>query len=100
MASMLSSSSSSASSQKVPVPQYAAGISHQFPRPNKIRMLEASIASHQVLDVLPTNLGYNMKLTDRYIEFIIPGSQGAFIDVSKLVLSITVYHLVGYVRML
>ena len=88
MASIVSANSASA--QKTPVPKYAAGISQHFPRPNKVRMLESSIASHQVMDVLPTNLGYNMRLADKYVEFIIPGSVGSFIDLSKLILTLNI----------
>ena len=73
-----------------PLSQYAAGVSELFPRPNKMRLLETTIASRYDADVLPTNLGFNMKLSDRYIDFLIPGTLGSFIDLGKLVLHTSV----------
>lgn len=72
--------------QETPVSHYMAGISELFPRPNKTRLLESSVANRLELDVLPTNLGFNMKLSDRYVDFTIPGTPGSFIDPGKLVI--------------
>ena len=50
---------------KAPVNHYSAAISEMFPRPNKIRMIESSIASKQDLDILPINAGFDNKITDK-----------------------------------
>ena len=73
---------------KAPVNHYSAAISEMFPRPNKIRMIESSIASKQDLDILPINAGFDNKITDKYVEFRIPKAAGSFIDMSSLALEL------------
>jgi hypothetical protein len=72
----------------LPVDQYAASISEDFPRITRERPVETSIASKSIIDILPTNLGSNHKLQDRYLEFRIPGIRGSLIDLGQLVLEI------------
>ena len=71
-----------------PVNNYTAAITEMFPRPNKLRMLETSIASKQDLDILPINATFDNKITDKYVEFRIPKASGSFIDMSSLALEL------------
>jgi len=72
---------------KSPINNYSAAISEMFPRPNKVRMIETSIASKQDLDILPLNPGFDT-ITDKYVEFRITKAQGSFIDMSSLTLEL------------
>ena len=76
----------SAAAPTVPIPDYAPSIVSEFPRILRQRLVESSIASKTLVDVLPVNLNNNARLQDRYLEFRLPGVRGSFIDLSKLVL--------------
>ena len=76
----------SAAAPTVPVPEYAPSIVSEFPRIFRQRLVESSIASKSLVDILPVNLNNNARLQDRYLEFRVPGVRGSFIDLSKLVL--------------
>ena len=69
---------------KSPINNYSSAISEMFPRPNKLRMIESSIASKQNVDILPINAGFDNKITDKYVEFRVPKAVGSFIDMSSL----------------
>ena len=73
---------------KSPINNYSAAISEMFPCPNKVRMIETSIASKQDLDILPVNPGFDSKITDKYVEFRITKAQGSFIDMSSFTLEL------------
>ena len=73
---------------KSPISNYSAAISEMFPRPNKTRMIESSIASKQDVDILPINAGFDNKITDKYVEFRVPKAHGSFIDLSSLSLEV------------
>ena len=75
---------------KIPLEYYSSSIIDQFPRSNKIRNVESSIASTQQIDILPVNLPINQRLRDNYLEFRIPGTQGAFLDLSNIVVDFKV----------
>ena len=70
----------------VPVPEYAPSIVSEFPRIFRQRLVESSISSETLVDILPVNLSNNARLQDRYLEFCLPGVRGSFIDLSRLVL--------------
>ena len=73
-----------------PVNNYSAALSEMFPRPNKLRMIETSIASKHDIDTLSINAGYDNKITDKYVEFRIPKAAGSFIDMSTLALELKI----------
>ena len=73
----------------VPVRRYAAAISSQFPKPNKIRDIESSILSRQRVDCLPVNQ-FNRGGGDNYLEFRIPLVRGQYIDLSSLALELDI----------
>ena len=73
---------------KSPISNYSAAISEMFPRPNKTRMIESSIASKQDVDILPINAGFDNKITDKYVEFRVPKAHNSFIDLSSLSLEV------------
>ncbi|XP_069177093.1 uncharacterized protein [Procambarus clarkii] len=75
---------------KIPLEYYSSIIIDQFPRSNRIRNVESSIASTQQIDVLPVNLPINQRLRDNYLEFRIPGTQGAFLDLANIVIDFKV----------
>ena len=75
-----------ASAPTVPVSEYAPSIVSEFPRIFRQRLVESSIASKTLVDVLPVNLNHNARLKDKYLEFRLPGVRGSLIDLSKLVL--------------
>ena len=55
----------------------------------RLRAIESSIASHNMLDILPVNLeGSNNALTDNYIEFRTSGVMGQFLDLSTLTIDL------------
>ena len=74
----------------IPVSTYTAGISESYPNVNRQRVVESSINSKERIDFLPVNLGINSVLSDRYIEFRINGVVGSFIDLSSLLLELSV----------
>ena len=73
----------------IPVSTYTAGISEAYPNVNRQRIIESSINSKERVDFMPTNVGVNQQLTDRYVEFRISGVIGSFIDLSSLVLELS-----------
>ena len=68
----------------IPVSTYTAGITESYPNVNRQRIVESSINSKERLDVLPVNMGVNRGVTDRYLEFRIPGTVGSFLDLASL----------------
>ena len=72
--------------ENIPVSSYTAGITESYPNVNRQRIVESSINSKERVDFLPTNVGVNNTLTDKYIEFRINGTVGSFIDLSSIVL--------------
>ena len=75
-----------AAAPTVPIAEYAPSIVSEFPRIYRQRLVESSIASKNLVDILPVNLNNNARLQDRYLEFRVPGVRGSFIDLSRLVL--------------
>ena len=75
---------------KIPVDSYIAGISESYPNVNRQRVVEASINSKERVDFMPSNMGLNQTLNDRYMEFRIHGVTGSFIDMSSLVLEMSI----------
>ena len=78
------------SGDNIPVSCYTAGISESYPNVNRQRIVESSINSKERIDFLPVNMGINRDLSDKYIEFRINGVPGSFIDLSSLLLELTV----------
>ena len=74
----------------IPVSSYTAGISESYPNVNRQRVVESSINSKERIDFLPVNMGINTVLSDRYIEFRINGVVGSFVDLSSLLLELSV----------
>ena len=70
----------------VPVSSYTVGITEAYPNVNRQRIVESSINSKEKVDVLPVNMGVNYRLSDKYLEFRIPGTIGSFIDLASLVI--------------
>ena len=74
----------------IPVSSYTAGISESYPNVNRQRIVESSINSKERVDFMPINMGVNQSLADKYIEFRINGVVGSFIDLSSLLLELSV----------
>ena len=74
----------------IAVSSYTAGITESYPNVNRQRIVESSINSKERVDILPVNMGINHTLTDRYLEFRIPGTVGAFIDLASLLIEMTI----------
>lgn len=72
----------------VPISDYALSVVDEFPRINRQRQVESSIASKTLVDILPVNLSSHARLKDKYLEFRVPGVKGAFIDLAKLILEL------------
>ena len=70
----------------IPVSSYTVGVTESYPNVNRQRIVESSINSKERIDVLPVNMGINHRLTDKYFEFRIPGTVGAFIDLTSLLI--------------
>lgn len=75
---------------KIPLEYYNSSIIDQFPRSNKIRNVESSTASTQQLEILPVNLPINQWLREDYLEFRIPATQAAFLDLTNIVIDFKV----------
>ena len=73
---------------KIPVSTYMAGISESYPNVNRQRIVESSINSKERIDFMPSNVGINQVLSDRYIEFRINGIVGSFLDLSSIALEL------------
>ena len=74
------------SGDNIPVSTYTVGITESYPNVNRQRIVESSINSKERVDILPVNMGINHSLTDRYLEFRIPGTVGSFVDLTSLLL--------------
>ena len=74
----------------IPVSNYTVGISESYPNVNRQRIVESSINSKERVDILPVNMGINHRLTDRYLEFRIPGTVGTFIDLASLLVEMKI----------
>ena len=74
------------SGDNIPVSSYTVGITESYPNVNRQRIVESSINSKEKVDVLPVNMGINHRLTDRYLEFRVPGTIGSFIDLASLLI--------------
>lgn len=88
MSSSSTSGAAASTALSVPVPDYAPSVVGEFPRIQRLRQIESSIASRSIVDILPTNLSSNARLTDKYLEFRIPGIKGMFLDLAKLILEL------------
>ncbi|XP_068227639.1 uncharacterized protein [Palaemon carinicauda] len=73
---------------KIPVSSYMAGISESYPNVNRQRLIESSINSKERVDFMPSNVGINQVLSDRYIEFRVNGVVGSFLDLSSITLEL------------
>lgn len=73
---------------QVPVANYTAAISDGFPRPNRIRPVESSLAGRHKLDILPVNLSIDNTIRDSFLEFRIPAVDGHFLDLSTLAIEL------------
>ncbi|XP_068235467.1 uncharacterized protein [Palaemon carinicauda] len=69
---------------ELPTTKYTAGVVDAFPRPNRLRVVEASVVDRQTSFILPTNLTPGGAITDRYLEFRINGIEGTLIDLASL----------------
>ena len=73
---------------EIPISRYIAGVTDNFPRVNRNRIVEVSIAGRERIDILPVNLTSDRRLEGGYIEFRIPGITGRFLDLSKISLEV------------
>ena len=62
----------------IPISNYIAGITESYPNVNKQRVVESSINSKETIDFLPTNMGVNQSISDKYLEFRMNGITGPF----------------------
>ena len=51
-------------------------------------MVESSINSKETIDFLPTNIGINQTISDKYLEFRINGTVGSFLDLSSIIMEL------------
>lgn len=72
----------------VPLSNYVAGISSLFPSTFRQRLVETSINSKERVDFMPSNVGVNNILDDKYLEFRIGGVQGVFLDLASVTLEL------------
>lgn len=73
---------------QIPVANYAAGITELYPNVNRVRLVETAINSRERIDFMPSNVGINQQINDKYIEFRVNGSVGSFLDLSTLTLEL------------
>ena len=52
----------------IPISNYVAGIKESYPNVNRQRTVESSINSKETIDFLPTNIGINQSISDKYLE--------------------------------
>ena len=76
------------SGSRIPIGRYVAGISDNFPRVGRTRMIESAIAGRERVDFLPVNLSSDKTIDGRYLEFRIPGIVGRFLDLSSIALEL------------
>ena len=72
----------------IPISSYVAGITESYPNVNRQRIIESSINSKERIDFMPSNVGVNQVLSDRYIEFRVNGIVGSFLDLSSIALEL------------
>ena len=72
----------------IPISNYIAGITESYPNVNKQRVVESSINSKETIDFLPTNMGVNQSISDKYLEFRMNGITGTFLDLSSIILEL------------
>ena len=72
----------------IPVPNYVAGITESYPNVNRQRTVESSINSKDTIDFLPTNIGINQSISDKYLEYRINGTVGSFLDLSSIIMEL------------
>ena len=72
----------------IPISSYVAGITEPYPNVNTQRVVESSINSKETIDFLPTNIGVNQTISDKYLEFRINGIVGSFLDLSSIIMEL------------
>ena len=72
----------------IPVCNYVAGITESYPNVNRQRTVESSINSKETIDFLPSNIGINQSISDKYLEFRINGTVGSFLDLSSIIMEL------------
>ena len=72
----------------IPISNYVAGITESYPNVNRQRTVESSINSKETIDFLPTNIGINQSISDKYLEFRINGTVGSFLDLSSIIMEL------------
>ena len=72
----------------IPISSYVAGITESYPNVNRQRMVESYINSKETIDFLPTNIGINQSISDKYWEFRINGTVGSFLDLSSIIMEL------------
>lgn len=73
---------------ELPTARYAAGVVDAFPRVNRLRLVESSIASRETEFILPVNITSGGNITDRYLEYRIHGIEGSFLDLSSIAIEL------------
>lgn len=69
---------------QVPVSRFIASIADGYPRVDRNRLIESSIAGREKVEVLPINLNSYGLINGGFLEFRIPGIPNRFIDTSKI----------------
>ena len=72
----------------IPISNYVAGITESYPNVNRQRTVESSINSKETIDFLPTNIGVNQSISDKYLEYRINGTVGSFLDLSSIIMEL------------
>ena len=72
----------------IPISNYVAGITESYPNVNRQRTVESSINSKETIYFLPTNIGINLSISDKYLEFRINGTVGSFLDLSSIIMEL------------
>ena len=74
----------------IPISTYVAGITESYPNVNRQRVIESFINSKEMIDLLPTNMGDNQSLSDKYLEYRINGIVGSCLDLSGIFMELHV----------
>ena len=72
----------------IPISNYVARITESYRNVNRQRTVESSINSKETIDFLPTNIGINQSISDKYLEFRINGTVGPFLDLSSIIMGL------------
>ena len=72
----------------IPISNYVAGITESYPNVNRQRTVESSINSKETIDFLPSNIGVNQSISDKYLEYRINGTVGSFLDLSSIIMEL------------